>query len=435
MELSSLAAKAKPCVSKSEILRQINSKRLIDLTMDLVNIESPTGHEKEVAEFYAKKLKELGMKVTLQEAEKDRFNVVAVLKGEGGGPTLMFNGHLDTSFSPREDPEILRSISPVYPLEPPWCYRKGDWLYGMGVFNMKSALAAYAAAVDAIQKSNARLKGDIMIAGVVGEIEKAPVDQHQGAQYRGYGYGTAYLVSHGGAADFAILGEPTGLRIMTAHFGSVWAKISLKGTLVHTAHSAGVTNVILQMNRIVTALERWFPEYQQRFSYKGVKPTVNVGSIEGGWPWRASRTPAFCNLYVDLRYPPRRHPLDVKQELEQVLAKVKQESGIVADLDLYVTDAWAEVPEDQYVVHAISEAHREVFRKNVENVVFSWSSDANVLTRHGIAAINYGPSGGPGKETRGTIYIPNLIGCAKVYALAALDICTRNRDDVRKPFS
>jgi acetylornithine deacetylase/succinyl-diaminopimelate desuccinylase-like protein len=222
---------------------------------------------------------------------------------------------------------------------------------------------------------------------------------------------------------------------MTAHFGSVWARVSLKGTLVHTAHSAGVTNVILQMNRIVSALEKWLPDYQQRFSYKGVKPTVNIGSIEGGWPWRASRTPAFCNLYVDLRFPPRRHPLDVKTELEQLLRKVREETGISAALDLYVTDAWAEIPEDQYVVKAVSDAHREVLRRNVEHVIFSWSSDANMLTRHGIAAINYGPSGGPGKERRGTMYVPNLIACAKVYALAALDICSQNRDSVRKPFS
>lgn len=415
-----------------EALKKIDAERLVKLTTELVNIESPTGFEKEVAEFYGGHLKGLGMKVTFQEVEAGRLNVLAKLKGSGGGATLMFNGHLDTSFSPREDPEILRSISPVYRTEPPWCYRDGDWLYGMGVFNMKSALAAYAATAEAIQNTGVQLPGDLVIAGVVGEIEKTQVDRFQGPQYRGYGTGTAHLVSHGGTADMAILGEPTGLRLMTAHFGSVWAKISIKGRLVHTAHAAGVGNAIQQMSHLILALEQWIPGYQERFQYQGVKPTVNIGSIEGGWPWRASRTPGFCNLYVDLRFPPPRHPLDVKEELDRLLADERARSGIEANLDIYVTDAWAELRGDEYIVDAIARAHRQVFNSEVERVVFAWSSDANVLTRHGIAAVNYGPAGGPGKETRGTQYIPNLVACAKVYTLAALDICSKSRAAVQR---
>ena len=92
----------------------------------------------------------------------------------------MFNGHLDTSFAASEDPEILKAISSVYRFSPPWGYIKDDWIYGMGAFNMKSALAAYAAAVRTLQDNSINLKGDIVIAGVVGEIEKTQVDQLQG---------------------------------------------------------------------------------------------------------------------------------------------------------------------------------------------------------------------------------------------------------------
>jgi len=413
-------------------LRSIDNDYLIKLTMDLVNIESPTGKEREVAEFYRNQLSELGFKTTLQEVEADRYNVLAIMKGSGGGPTLMFNGHLDTSFSPREDPKILRAISPVYRTEPPWCYREGDWLYGMGVFNMKGALAAYAACAKSIQDASVELKGDIMIAGVVGEIEKTQIDRFQGPEYRGYGTGTAHLVTHGGTADAAILGEPTGLRLMRAHFGSVWAKISIGGTLVHTAHATGVQNAILQMTKVVEAIQKWIPDYQRRFEYQSVKPSVNLGSIEGGWPWRASRTPAFCNLYLDVRYPPRRHPLDLKQELQVILSDLRDKEGIDADLELYVSDTWAELSEDEYILKSLSQAHERVFEKPVESVVFSWSSDANILTRNGVAAVNYGPTGGPGKETRGTCYIPNLIGCTKVYTLAALDFCSKRREEVRR---
>ncbi|MGI0084872.1 MAG: M20 family metallopeptidase, partial [Nitrososphaerales archaeon] len=282
--------------ARSEI-GNLDSDKLVKDALDLVNVDSPTGREDEVAELYASKLRALGMKVTLQEVEPGRHNVLATLSGDSpDGSTLMFNGHLDTSFAASEDPEILKSISPVYKFEPPWGYIREDTIYGMGAFNMKSALAAYAATVRTIQDSGRRLRGDIVIAGVVGEIEKTQVDQYKGSQYRGYGHGTAYLVSHGGTADVAILGEPTGLRLMYSHSGSCWFRIGLKGTLVHTGHALNVVNVILQMNRVVQALEEWIPDYQKRYEFMSAKPTVNIGSIEGGWPWRASTTPGFCNL-------------------------------------------------------------------------------------------------------------------------------------------
>ena len=414
--------------SENTIADSIDSQRLVQDSLDLVNVNSPTGSEGEVAELYASKLRSLGMKVVMQEIESGRCNVLATLAGEDiDAATLMFNGHLDTSFAANEDIDILHSISPVYRPGPPWGRIEGDWIYGMGAFNMKSALAAYASAVRTIQDSGEKLRGNIVIAGVVGEIEKTEVDQYRGPQYRGYGHGTAYLVSHGGTADVAILGEPTGLRLMCAHSGSCWFKIGLHGTLVHTGHAGGTKNVIQQMNRIISALGEWIPDYQERFSFMGAKPTVNIGSIEGGWPWRASRTPGFCNLYVDVRYPPRHHALDVRYDIQKVLDKVRKEHGITAELEIYVTDEWSAVPEDEYVAASIKSAHNSVFHSPAETVYFSWSSDANILTRHGIIAVNYGPSGGPGKETRGTMYIPNLVNCAKVYTISAMDICSKSR--------
>jgi acetylornithine deacetylase len=412
---------------------KIDRERLVQDALDLVNVDSPTGREGEVAEVYASKLRALGMKVVMQEVEQNRYNLLATLKGEKlDGASLMYNGHLDTSFAASESPEVLKAISPVYRFEPPWGYVKDDWLYGMGAFNMKSALAAYAAAVRAVQDTGFNPGGDIVIAGVVGEIEKTQVDNFRGPQYRGYGSGSAYLVAHGGTADVAILGEPTGLRMMPTHSGSCWFKISLKGALVHTAHALGTGNVVQQMNRIVTALEEWIPDYEDRYTYEGSKPTVNIGSIEGGWPWRASRTPSFCNLYIDVRFPPPFHPLDVKQEVASVIEKVKRDLGISPELDLYLIDEWSHVEKDEYICEAIGRAHQRVFGRPVEKVYFSWSSDANILTRYGIAAVNYGPAGGPGKETRGTMFIPNLVECAKVYALVARDISLTTREEVRK---
>ena len=76
-----------------------------------------------------------------------------------------------------------------------------------------------------------------MIAAVAGEIEKTQQGDAQGAEYRGYAAGSRHLVGHGGAADMCILGEPTEQKLVLAHFGTLWLRLSTSGPFIHTAFS------------------------------------------------------------------------------------------------------------------------------------------------------------------------------------------------------
>jgi len=71
---------------------------------------------------------------------------------------------------------------------------------------------------------------DLVIAAVVGEIEKSQWgEEFRGREYRGYATGSRALPTHGGIADMCILGEPTEQRVVLAHFGTMWARISAAG--------------------------------------------------------------------------------------------------------------------------------------------------------------------------------------------------------------
>ena len=137
----------------------------------------------------------------------------------------MFNGHMDTSYSGREP--WLAGVRGFQP-EP---FVKDGRLFGLGISNMKGALACYVEAVRALQDAGVRLRGDLLVAAVCGEIEKAQWGDAQGAEYRGYAAGTRYLVSHGGVADMCILGEPTESKLVLGHFGSLWVRISTQRQL------------------------------------------------------------------------------------------------------------------------------------------------------------------------------------------------------------
>ena len=104
---------------------------------------------------------------------------------------------------------------------------------------MKGALACYVAAVRALRDAGVRLRGDLLVAAVAGEIEKTQWGDAQGAEFRGYAAGTRYLVTHGGVADVCILGEPTENKVVLGHFGSLWLRLSTRGPFVHTAFSEG----------------------------------------------------------------------------------------------------------------------------------------------------------------------------------------------------
>ena len=193
---------------------------------------------------------------------------------------------MDTSNSGRE--EFLTGAG-----YKPRAVVKDGFIYGLGIYNMKGALVCYMHAVKALQRAGIRLQGDVVIAAVAGEIEKAQWGEVKGKEYRGYGIGTHYLVNHGVVPDMCILGEPTDMNVVLEHFGSLWIRISCTGIYVHTAFCEGreEMNSIRRMHKLMNAILSWIEIWRDKASYGGKKALVNLGGIRGGHAWRASRTP------------------------------------------------------------------------------------------------------------------------------------------------
>ena len=394
---------------------RIDRERLVELAIRFVSVPSFTGSEEPMAHAMREVLADLGLQVQWQQVEDGRANVLGTWIGAGGGPTLMFNGHMDTSYSGRES--WLQGI----PGFQPQGFERDGRIYGLGISNMKGALACYVEAVRALQAAGIRLRGDVLVAAVAGEIEKTQQGDAQGAEYRGYAAGSRYLVTHGGAADMCILGEPTENKLVLAHFGTIWMRLSTNGPFIHTAFSSGrlQENSIVRMRSVLDAVLEWLPEWEERMSYDGVRGVANVGAVQGGFGWRVSRTPHRTDLFVDLRVPPnvemsvaRRKALEFARSLDDVEAEI------------YVTAPGAAVSEDHPVVRMLDDAHTEVFGTGAERDVTRWFSDASVLTRYGIATVNYGTSSGlPDPELGENLDVDGLVRTAEVYARAAAKIC------------
>jgi acetylornithine deacetylase len=391
----------------------IDAERLVQDALEAVSIPSFTGDEQAMAEWMAERFRELRLQVQWQQVEDGRANVVGLRAGTGGGPTLMFNGHLDTSYSGMEP-----WLAGIAGFQPHGFLEKGR-IYGLGISNMKGALCAYLGAVRAL--GDAPLKGEVMVAAVCGEIEKAQQGDAQGAEYRGYAAGSRHLVVHGGAADMCVLGEPTENKLVLAHFGTIWLRLSTRGPFVHTAFSSGrlAENSIVRMRGVLDAVLEWLPLWEEEMSHDGVRGVASLGAVQGGFGWRVSRTPQATDLFLDLRVPPS---VPIAEARRRALEFARGLDGV--DAEVYVTAPGAAIEDGHPLVAAIDAAHAHVFGAAPARDVTRWFSDASVLTRYGIATVNYGASSGlPDAELGENLEIEGLVRTAEVYARVAQRLC------------
>jgi acetylornithine deacetylase/succinyl-diaminopimelate desuccinylase-like protein len=167
------------------VLEQIDPDELAQLCCDLVSIPSPTGEEAAVADFILDWYRANGLQAIRQEVEPGRPNAVGILRGQGNGLSLMFNGHLDTSFTGTEADRRM-----VDTLEADETIRPGiadGMVRGLGASNMKGGVASFMMAAKVLKQSGVPLKGDLILAGVVGEISRSPIGPFQSGHYRARG--------------------------------------------------------------------------------------------------------------------------------------------------------------------------------------------------------------------------------------------------------
>jgi acetylornithine deacetylase/succinyl-diaminopimelate desuccinylase-like protein len=401
----------------------VDRDRLVETASRMINVHSFTGDEQRMAELMTQLFEQMGLQTQWQQVEENRANALGTWRGAGGGPSLMFNGHMDTSYSGREP--WLRTV----PGFQPSAFVEDGRLYGLGISNMKGALACYVEAVRALQDAGVRLRGDVLIAAVCGEIEKTQYGDAQGAQYRGYAAGTRYLVSHGGVADMCLLGEPTEGKVVLGHFGALWLRIRVHGNFIHTAFSEGKQdqNSILRAHELLSAIREWIPSWENNESnaYRGAKAIVNVGAIQGGFGWRVSRTPHHTDVFLDVRVPPTK-PMGVarREVLEMVRGLAERFPDHGVEGEVYVTAPGAEIDEEHELVRAIDESHAEVWGAPPERDVTRWFSDASALTRYGVPTVNYGTSTGlMDVELGENLEVDGLVKTAETYARVAMRVC------------
>jgi len=416
---------------RQETFKRITEEKLTALILELCNIPSPYGFEKQAGDYVYDWMKREGFRPRKVGLTEDRFNVIGALKGSGGGKSLLFSSHLDTagpSGSPL-DSWMYRDLE-----NPFWhtCWLEEGTFRGQSVENDKGPMACFLIAAQAIREAGAPLLGDVILTACPGEMGQEPVDEFEGIGYVSKETGAEYMMVHGGImADYGIAAEGTDFGVSWVEAGKAFFKIVVHGRGVYTPairHTEKLNehpNPIVKSAALVSALTDWAMEYERSYTrtYPGgtVIPKVQIGAIKGGHPHFIIGGSDTCSLYLDCRILPGMKPAEVADQLRKVVS----DCGVDADIELFLFRQGYEADLEQVspFVNALRNSHSGVFGQELAMSAPVFSSmwrDHSVFNEYGIPSVTYGPP-------RQTPSLEAMMQCARAYASVALEICLQPR--------
>ncbi|MCX7023667.1 MAG: M20 family metallopeptidase [Spirochaetes bacterium] len=393
--------------SLMRIEKLLDTDEIVDLASALIAIEShrdAPGREIACAQKVAQVFSGWGMDAELVPVLDGRPNVYCVLKGSGGGSSLMLNGHLDTV--------------PAYEMDfPPFEPRERDgYLYGRGTVDMKGPIACMMVALRLIRDAGISLKGDLIFTGVINEEDRSE--------------GTEFLVRNGPRADRCVVGEPTSLAIMAGHRGLEWLEFEFSGIAAHGGTPEKGINAISMAARFIRRVEeRLLPELARRI-HPVIGPAVmNFGVIKGGT--QPSSVADRCIVQVDRRWIPSERLERVLGEYEDIIAELasgdpgfrctmKRMESNMATMDHYPM----EIALDDPLVCNLRDALLELGMQPSTGAFGGWTDASLISNFAGIPTLVFGPGELSVAHSRAErVAIGELRTATLAYVLLALKIC------------
>ena len=381
---------------------RIPKNSAIDVLRRLVRINSVNPDvgegpgEAKVAEAIAGMLESDGLEVEMQKVSRDRYNVIGILRGEGGGNSLMLSGHMDTVG--------VRNME-IAPFDPK--IRHGN-LYGRGSCDMKGGLAGIISAARALAKSNVKLRGDLYISGVVDE-EYVSV-------------GTEKLVEKY-KTDGAVVGEPTRMGVGIAHMGYLWMEVETWGRSAHGSIPERGHDAIVDMARIIDELERMKIGLKKKQYPLLGSPKIHTSTVTGGQAW--SIVPDYCHLRVERRTLPGENARDGMEEMQRAIKNViSKYPGVKAIVKLNLERAPFQVEKATRIANCVAQASAMVTGSS-RFVGMTYWSDASIFFDKGrVETCLFGP-GDINLAHSPLEYVPvaQVEKSAQVYAQTAVSFC------------
>jgi acetylornithine deacetylase len=394
----------------------IDEKACLDFLSMMVRHKShsETEGERVLARRMTQEMKAIGLDADLQPFNDGaRFNAIGRLKGTGGGKSLLFNGHLDTN-----------PVTEGWTVDPYAGLVDDKFIYGIGVSNMKAGDAAYFCAVKTLIDAGVKLKGDVVLTYVVGELQG--------------GVGTLAAIRSGVTADYFVNSEPSDLVAVTMHAAALSYVIELTGDTRHLSKREESVDAIAAACDIIPRINA--------MTFSGARSEVHrsinrghVGVVHGALgrgleEWRPPQVADFVRLKGSCRYAPGQTQEGVLADLDAELRQLEARfPGLKAKLVPEMIEGRPlmppfEVSPDSRIVKSINAAYKAVRGQAQPTGAITptrfYGTDAGHLYHElGMEGIVCGPGGRYNTMPDERVDIVDYLDMIRVYMLTILDIC------------
>jgi succinyl-diaminopimelate desuccinylase len=390
----------------TDVLAAISEPETLNLLRALIRVpsENPPGGEEAVARILASYFEDNGVPARLREVRPGRPNIVAEV-GSADGPTLVFNGHLDTV-----------PVGEGWTVDPFGGDVRDGRVYGRGACDMLGGVAAMCAAAVALKRSGLPFKGRLVVHAVVDEEVDAIGSQ---------------LAADEVEADWVVVTEPTGGNVYAFGKGQVNVEVTFTGRAAHSSVPEAGHNAIHDAAAFVMLVEQEHRRLAKVAEAHVGPPTFSTGMIRGGLT--GSIVPAECTVVVDRRVLPLETLDEGLAHIERLLDRLR-ESRPGVDATIRPTLLFPPFPpsNDDNLARVVQATIRELAAGRGEITGFAAATDAAWYARRGFATVIYGPGDGvTAHQPDEWIGVDDLHAGTRVLALVAARVFTGRANDAR----
>ncbi|MGI0083445.1 MAG: M20/M25/M40 family metallo-hydrolase [Nitrosopumilaceae archaeon] len=316
----------------------------------ILRFYTPSLSEKQLAEFLTDKCDDLGF----ENIHIDEVGNLIATKGSGS-PKILLCGHMDTV------PGKIKVKN------------DNGYLYGRGASDAKAPLMSMLLAAASLQNHS----GTVVFAAVVDE--------------EGNARGVKSLVKQKLDIDYAIFGEPSGIRNITiAYKGRI--AINLKINVGNSAHASApwlAKNAIEEAYVFVSALKNEL-EANQSNKPKGLILTAALTEIKGGTSHNV--TALECDAIMDIRIPVDMNCKTVGEKIATIVQEVAKKQGVSAFYSVLDETEPFEAPHNSPLVRALTLGVLDVEKARPRLIRKTGTGDMNIIGNAlNIPVVTYGP--------------------------------------------
>lgn len=348
---------------------------IVQTASEMIQIPSASGEEEELAKYTVEKMKSLGY----DEVNVDEYgNVIGVMRGTGGGKSMMLNCHLDVVYE--GDPNLWKY--------PPYSGEIAEGaIWGRGASDTKGTFAIQVYTPYILKQENLLPKGDIYVAGVVHEEDS--------------GYGSMMLARKGFKTDYAIVGEATENDIAVSARGRVAVHVIITGKSCHASIPHEGVNPFDFLGRFLVSLKDFD---------LGEDPELGLSTMSATQIYSSEKGTNIIPNSITLTLDYRSVPADTHEVMLEKIRKKVDEcifEGISVEVKLVTIPVHCytshvgegiqgepphRIAKDNPMVQRAKAALEEAFDHEVALKSWAFATDSGHFSQIGVDVIGFSPA-------------------------------------------